>query len=110
MSPATNVATLETESPERVSVVGVIDVQNAMDLKVRGEALIAKANDSIAFDLSGIEHSGSVGVSLLLVWMRAAAASDKQLVYLNIPSKMFDIARVSGLDDVLPLRRTDADT
>ncbi|MCG8314413.1 MAG: STAS domain-containing protein [Pseudomonadales bacterium] len=93
-------------SSQQVVLSGTIDVQNAMALKAQGEALIAKLGSQIEFDLSGVSHSGSVGVSLLLAWMRAAAAADKEIVFLNIPSKMFDIARVSGLDDVLPLRAT----
>ena len=99
-------ATIVEVNSDRVALSGAIDVDNAMDLKAQGEALIRNSGASIEFDLSGVLHSGSVGVTVLLAWMRAASAADKQIVFLNMPGKMFDIARVSGLDDVLPLRTT----
>ena len=92
-----------------VKVSGVIHVSNAMKLKAQGEAFIKAAQNSMVADLAGIEHSGSVGISILLAWMREAQAQDKEIVFKNIPGKMFDIARVSGLDEVLPLAVNEAD-
>lgn len=85
------------------AVTGVIEVDNAMSLKAQGEALIKTLGSAIQIDLEGVEHSGSVGVSILLAWMREAKAQGKDIVFKNMPAKMFDIARVSGLDEVFPL-------
>ena len=85
------------------AVTGVIDVTNAVALKQAGESLLSSMDGPLVIDLSGIEHSGSVGVSVLLAWMRLASAQGKEIQFLDMPDKMFDVARVSGLDEVFPL-------
>ncbi|MCG8670685.1 MAG: STAS domain-containing protein [Pseudomonadales bacterium] len=85
------------------AVSGVIDVTNAVALKRAGESILSEMDSPLVIDLSGIEHSGSVGVSVLLAWMRLASAQGKEIQFLDMPDKMFDVARVSGLDEVFPL-------
>lgn len=90
---------------QTLSVSGVVDVDNAMALRTKGEELLKSLQgDDIVIDLKGVEQSSSVGVSVMLCWLRAARAADKNLVFRAMPAKMFDVARVSGLDDVLPLK------
>lgn len=96
-------ATIEKTDDHTAKVSGVIDVNSAMQLKLDGEKLIKSLQNTICIDLSGIEQSGSVGVSVMLAWMRAAAAEGKEIQFLDMPPKMFDVARVSGLDEVFPL-------
>lgn len=98
-----NQASIQQQDSNTALVSGVIDVKNAMKLKVQGEALVKKLESTIVIDLSGIEQSGSVGVSVMLAWMRTAAEAGKQIQFRDMPSKMFDVARVSGLDEVFPL-------
>lgn len=59
----------------------------------------------IQVDLQGVSRADSAGLALLVEWMRNAKALGKSIQYLNIPQQMLDIARVSGLDQVLPLSR-----
>lgn len=94
---------IEQQDANTALVSGVIDVKNAMKLKAKGEALMKKLDSTVVIDLSGVEHSGSVGVSVMLAWMRTAAAAGKQIEFRDMPTKMFDVARVSGLDEVFPL-------
>ena len=44
-----------------------------------------------------------VAVSVLLCWLRMARAKCQEMVIVNMPRKMFDVVRMSGLDDVLPM-------
>ncbi|PIE41505.1 MAG: anti-anti-sigma factor [Gammaproteobacteria bacterium] len=96
-------AGIQQQDSHTALVSGVIDVTTATGLKSEGEALLKKLENTVVIDLSGIEHSDSVGVSVLLVWMRAAARLDKNIQFRDMPPKMFDVARVSGLDAVFPL-------
>ncbi len=89
---------------QTMTLSGVVDVDNAMALKSEGEELLRSLKGDIVIDLKGVEHSSSVGVSVLLCWLRAAKAAGNNLVFRAMPAKMFDVARVSGLDDVLPLK------
>lgn len=61
--------------------------------------------DEIHIDLKGVERSDSAGLALLVEWMRAAKRLGKPVQFLNIPTQMLAIARVSSLDQVLPLSR-----
>jgi phospholipid transport system transporter-binding protein len=56
-------------------------------------------------DLSQVERSDSAGLALLVECLRQAHQSGKSLRFFNIPAQMLAIARVSSLDQVLPLQR-----
>lgn len=61
--------------------------------------------DVIRIDLQGIRRADSAGLALLVAWMRSARGLGKPIQFLNIPQQMLAIARVSSLDQVLPLGR-----
>ena len=54
-------------------------------------------------DLAGVNRSDSAGVALLVEWLRQAKARRQELQFINIPSQMLTIIRVTDLDDLLPL-------
>lgn len=57
----------------------------------------------VTLDLRGISRADSAGLALLVDWMRQARHSEAQVHYANIPAQMLAVARVSGLDKILPL-------
>ncbi|MCX4190482.1 STAS domain-containing protein [Methylophaga sp. OBS3] len=58
---------------------------------------------TINVDLSEVKKSDSAGLALLLRWMREARASDKQIIFMQMPAQMLAMAEASGLDAILPL-------
>ena len=56
-------------------------------------------------DLSAVQRSDSAGVALLVACMRQAHQSGKTVRFFNMPEQMLALARVSSLDQVLPLQR-----
>jgi phospholipid transport system transporter-binding protein len=58
---------------------------------------------TIKVDLSEVKKSDSAGLALLLRWMREARASDKQIIFMQMPAQMLAMAEASGLDAILPL-------
>ena len=54
-------------------------------------------------DCSAVERSSSVGLSLLLAFMRDAKVAGVELRVTALPDDMEKIAKVSGLLDILPL-------
>lgn len=56
-------------------------------------------------DLSHVERSDSAGLALLVECLRQASQTGKTIRFFNIPAQMLAIARVSALDEVLPLQR-----
>ncbi len=60
--------------------------------------------EALDIDLSGVQRSDSAGVALLVGCLRQAHQSGKAVRFFNIPAQMLALARVSSLDQVLPLQ------
>lgn len=68
------------------------------------DSAISSANNSdLSIDLSGITHSDSAGLALLVEWLRHARNQSVRLVFLNLPEQLREIARISALLPVLSL-------
>ncbi|MFP3517440.1 STAS domain-containing protein [Pseudomonas sp. SIMBA_077] len=92
--------TLAGESELRLS--GIIDYQTGPRLRKEGQALIKKAlAKALVVDCSAVTKSSSVGLSLLLCYMRDAQALNKPLSITGLPEDMREIAHVSGLTELL---------
>lgn len=61
--------------------------------------------EAIDVDLGQIQRSDSAGLALLTEWLREAQRRGVSLRFFNIPAQMLDMARASGLDQILPLHR-----
>ncbi|WP_313024605.1 STAS domain-containing protein [Pseudomonas lopnurensis] len=84
-------------------LAGVLDYRSGPALREAGRALIGGARDALTLDCSAVEKSSSVGLSLLLAFMRDARAAGIELHISGLPEDMAKIAGVSGLLDILPL-------
>lgn len=88
----------------RMQLSGVLDIDSAGGLLSEIADLTYDAS-AIAVDLREVERSDSAGVAVLIAWMRSARQAQRDIRFLNMPSQMLNIARVSGLDVILPLAR-----
>ena len=92
--------TLAGESELHLS--GVLDYQTGPRLRAEGQALIKKAlAKELVVDCSAVTKSSSVGLSLLLCYIRDAQALNKPLSIRAMPEDMREIAQVSGLTELL---------
>ena len=83
---------------------GVLDYRSGPALREQGRQLIAaSAASALVLDCAAVEKSSSVGLSLLLAFMRGARAAGKSLKVRGLPQDMQGIARVSGLHELLDL-------
>jgi phospholipid transport system transporter-binding protein len=81
---------------------GVLDYRTGPDLRKQGQALIKSSNvAALVVDCSAVEKSSSVGLSLLLCFMRDAQAAGKALSIRAMPDDMREIAQVSELTELL---------
>ena len=84
---------------------GVLDYRTAPTLREAGRQLISKSTTSaLSISCAQVEKSSSVGLSLLLAFMRDAKAASKTLTLRDLPADMREIAQVSGLLELLPLQ------
>lgn len=97
-------ATFTEQSPGVFLLGGVLDFVSGPALREQGAKHIAAAPvDACVIDCATVEKSSSVGLSLLLAFMRDAEHAGKSLSVRGLPDDMREIASVSGLLDILPL-------
>ena len=63
---------------------------------------------TIEVSLAGIEHGNSVLISLMLVWMRRARRAGVGILFVEIPRLGSSLIDFTGLDEVLPIVKSDA--
>lgn len=59
--------------------------------------------EDLLFDLGAVEKTDSAGLALLVEWVSMANKSAQNISFQRVPKQILDIARVSGLDEILPL-------
>jgi len=84
-------------------ISGELNMQTVPDLLQQVEPILSRSQDEVCFDLQAVSRSDSAGLALLVEWMRFARQRDRRLSFRNLPDQLRDIARVSGLEDILPL-------
>lgn len=98
-------ASVEEGAAGQLQLAGVLDYSTGPVLREQGARLIAaSASAQLAIDCTAVEKSSSVGLALLLAYMRDAAAAGKTLAIAGLPADMRQIAQVCGLLELLPLQ------
>ena len=97
-------ARIETAANGRVEIHGELNFASVALLWNTSRQRLHEG-DALDIDLSHVERSDSAGLALLVECLRDARQSGKTIRFFNIPAQMLAIARVSGLDEVLPLQR-----
>jgi phospholipid transport system transporter-binding protein len=89
-----------------LQLAGVLDYSTGPKLREQGARLIAASSAArLALDCSAVEKSSSVGLALLLAFIRDARKAGRELSIIALPADMRDIAQVSGLLELLPLQQ-----
>ena len=97
-------ASITERAVGQLQLAGVLDYSTGPKLREQGARLIAASSAArLALDCSAVEKSSSVGLSLLLSFMRDAKKLGREVSISGLPHDMQQIAKVSGLEDVLPL-------
>ncbi len=85
-----------------MAISGDMLFASATKLRVEGEKMLPGMAQRITVDLAQVGRVGSVGLSVLMCWLRMAQVLDKELNIVNAPDDMLDVSRVSSLDEVIP--------
>lgn len=81
---------------------GVLDYSTGPLLRQQGQALIGDgAGQVLQINCAAVERSSSVGLALLLAYMRDAQRVGKTVELLQLPEDMRKIAKVCGLTEML---------
>ncbi|MCF1486101.1 STAS domain-containing protein [Pseudomonas mosselii] len=95
-------AAVSMAEPGVLALAGVLDYRSGPALRKQGQALVAACREQrLVLDCTAVVKSSSVGLSLLLGFMRDAQAAGKTWELRGIPEDMREIAGVYDLDEVL---------
>lgn len=97
-------ATVEAARDGRLTVRGELSFVSVPGLWRDCRKTCAAVGD-IDIDLGQVSRSDSAGLALLVEWLREAQRSGARLRFFNIPPQMLEMARASGLEQILPLHR-----
>lgn len=84
-------------------IEGELTSDTAMNLLHTSSALFDRHGQTIV-DLSGVTHTNSGGLALLLEWHRLARGEGGSIRYRKAPDKLLALAALSDLRDVLVFR------
>ncbi|NLC99575.1 MAG: STAS domain-containing protein [Gammaproteobacteria bacterium] len=81
---------------------GVLDHSSGAALRNQGQALIRNTHaTTVQVNCTAVTKSSSVGLALLLAFMRDAQQFGKAIVLTDLPEDMRKIAEVCGLTEIL---------
>lgn len=87
----------------RLAISGELSFATVPQLWQRWRSLAGDRN-ALDIDLAGVRRSDSAGLALLIEGLRLARQTGQSIRFFNIPDQLLAIARVSGLEAVLPLQ------
>src|SRR5690606_9192790 len=86
-------ASIRAEADGQLLLAGVLDFRTGPALREQGRTLIrASRAATLCLDLTAVEKSSSVGLALLLAYLRDAEAAGKTLRVRALPADMRQIA------------------
>ncbi|MHC8402793.1 STAS domain-containing protein [Pseudomonas sp. MDT1-17] len=97
-----SVSAIRMSETGELTLSGMLDYRTGPGLRKQGQALIKSSKaDALVVDCSAVLKSSSVGLSLLLCFMRDAEEAGKALSIRGMPEDMREIAQVSELTELL---------
>jgi len=93
-------ASFEVLADERSRVVGALDFATVSALLHSGSDAINRGQAAV-IDLSHVTGSDSSGLALLIEWLSVAKGAHRTLRYENVPSQLYQLARLSEVEELL---------
>jgi len=91
---------IRREGP-RLVLSGAVTLGNVATLLDEGKRHLAEGVQTV--DLGEVSEMDSALLALLLAWLREARLHDRALVFTNLPESLRTIARLYGVDRLLPV-------
>jgi phospholipid transport system transporter-binding protein len=100
LKDCTETASFEVLGEERSRVVGALEFATVSALLLVGSDAITRGQAAV-IDLSGVTNSDSSGLALLIEWMSVAKFARRTLRFDNVPSQLYQLARLSEVEELL---------
>jgi phospholipid transport system transporter-binding protein len=85
----------------RMVLSGAVTLGNVAQLLEEGRRHLDEGVDTV--DLGEVREMDSAALALLLAWLRDAKSRGRDLAFTNLPASLTTIARLYGVDNLLPL-------
>ena len=85
------------------ALMGELTFATVPEMLEREAELLDKVEDELKVDLAQVSRGDSAGLALLVAWVRCAKQKNKSVRFLNVPSQLREMAKVSDLEEVLSL-------
>jgi phospholipid transport system transporter-binding protein len=87
----------------RLVLSGAVTLGNVAQVLEEGRRHLADGAATV--DLAEVNEVDSSALALLLAWLREAKAAGRSLTFANLPESLQTIARLYGVQDLLPVAR-----
>jgi len=94
-------ASLQPGDDGELRISGELSFDTVPALWREANAVFTDARGDVCFDLEAVDRTDSAGLALLIEWVRAAGERGVGIRFRNIPAQLMEIARVSGVEDLL---------
>jgi phospholipid transport system transporter-binding protein len=84
----------------RIVLSGPVTLANVAQVLEEGRRHLAEGAATV--DLAEVSELDSSALALLLAWLREAKAAGRSIVFANLPESLQTIARLYGVQDLLP--------
>lgn len=96
------------EGDGRLALLGELTFETVPGLSKELDSMF-KQGPWLRVDLAELERVDSAGLALLIEWTRLTRTSGHALEFINIPQQLLTLARLSGVEQMLPLLSTDSE-
>ncbi|MCO6441473.1 MAG: STAS domain-containing protein [Nitrococcus mobilis] len=97
------------EEGGRLALLGELTFETVPGLSKNLDSMV-RQEPRLRVDLAELERVDSAGLAFLIEWTRLARAFGHVLEFVNIPQQLLTIARLSGVERILPLLPADSET
>lgn len=91
---------------KRIVLVGKLDIAGAGAVELP-LATVAGSRTNLVIDMTGVDFLASIGIRHLVLAARAASRASRRLVLLNPTPLVTNVLVTAGLEDMLPIVRTE---
>lgn len=92
-----------TKEGDRYLIRGPVTMANVQSVLAEGRKLFTGA--AVTVDLSGMTEVDSSAVSVLLEWLRAAAADNRRIEFRGLPENLKSLISTYGIQEIIPVDR-----
>jgi phospholipid transport system transporter-binding protein len=94
---------VQTNALDQLEIIGELSFNTIPKLRNIGCHFITK-NERPIFNLQQVISEDNSGVALLMAWTRFAKKLGKNVYFINLPNQLRDVIKLSGLEDILPIK------